>query len=216
VTTAAFFDLDGTLIRNNSARLYARWRRKRGEAALTDMLRFGVWVAQYKLGVVSPAEVGARALAQFRGVEEAKLRDEMLLFFEERVHPDIMDDARREVELRRAKGEVLAILTASTPYVAEPLAAELGIDHTLSSRLEVVDGRFTGGIDVLCYGAAKVHAAEAWAAREGVDLDRSAFYTDSVSDLPMLERVGEPRVVNPDPRLRWQARGRGWTRTEWR
>lgn len=216
MTGVAFFDLDGTLIEHNSARLYARWRRDRGEADLVGMLRFGLWVAQYKLGVVDPADVGARALAEFRGVEERAFALEMQDFFAERVLPDVMEDARREVNARRARGEALVILTASTPYVADPLARALGIDHTLTSELSVVDGRFTGETSRLCYGAAKVEAAEAWAEGQGVDLGRSAFYTDSVSDLPMLERVAEPRVVNPDPRLRWEARRRGWSVERWR
>jgi len=216
VSAVTFFDMDGTLVRSNTARLYLSWRRDRGETELVDMLRFGLWITQYKLGTVDPAEIGARALAQFRGVEEVVFREEMNEFFRERVLPDVMDDARREVELRRERGEQLVILTASTPYVADPLAAELNIEHVISSRLSVADGCFTGDTDALCYGSEKVRLATEWAASAGVDLERSAFYTDSVSDLPMLERVAEPRVVNPDPRLRWHARARGWELSKWR
>jgi phosphoserine phosphatase len=68
----------------------------------------------------------------------------------------------------------------------------------------------------LCFGAGKVVHASAWARDHGVDLSASAFYTDSVSDLPMLERVGEPRVINPDLRLRRVARRRGWPIESWR
>jgi len=216
MSAACFFDMDGTLVRSNTARLYLRWRRERGEAELADLLRMGMWITQYKLGTVDPVEIGARVLAQFRGVEESVFREEMLEFFHDCVLPDVMDDARREVERRRERGETLVILTASTPYVADPLARELNIAHVISSRLETSEGRFTGDTTILCYGSEKVRLAEAWARDLGVDLGRSAFYTDSVSDLPMLERVGEPRVVNPDPRLRWQARAHRWRPLRWR
>ena len=86
----------------------------------------------------------------------------------------------------------------------------------LASRLGVRDGRFTGEVETpFCFGAGKVAVAEAWAARHDVDLDTSAFFTDSISDLPMLERVGEPVVVNPDLRLGWEARRRAWPVRRW-
>jgi putative phosphoserine phosphatase / 1-acylglycerol-3-phosphate O-acyltransferase len=75
----------------------------------------------------------------------------------------------------------------------------------------VRDGRFTGeAVRPVCYGDGKMYWAERFAAAEGLELDQSYFYTDSITDLPVLERVGEPRVVNPDPRLRRLALRRGW------
>jgi phosphoserine phosphatase len=70
-------------------------------------------------------------------------------------------------------------------------------------------------LEPLCFGAGKVVAAEAWAARHGVDLADTTFYTDSYTDLPMLERVGRPVAVNPDPRLARTARRRGWPILRW-
>ena len=86
----------------------------------------------------------------------------------------------------------------------------------LCSHLEVEEGRFTGRCSLLCYGPEKVRVAQEWASEEGVDLARSSFYSDSVSDLPMLERVGDPRVVNPDPRLRVRAALNRWPVEHWR
>ena len=100
--------------------------------------------------------------------------------------------------------------------MAEPLAATLGLDAVLCSRLEVEAGRFTGRIvEPLCFGRGKVSWAERWAASLGVDLAASAFYTDSFNDLPMLERVGHPVAVNPDLRLARHARRRGWRISLW-
>ena len=89
--------------------------------------------------------------------------------------------------------------------------ADLGIGHFLVTELVVRDGRFTGQvIEPVCYGRGKAYWAERFAAEHGVDLARSYFYTDSITDLPVLDRVGHPRVVHPDPRLRRLAQRRGW------
>ena len=97
-----------------------------------------------------------------------------------------------------------------------PLAASLGIEHVLCTTLGVDSaGLFTGDAS-LCYGETKLARATAWASEHGIDLARSSFYTDSVSDLPVLNAVGEPRVVNPDPRLRLRAALQGWPIDIWR
>jgi putative phosphoserine phosphatase/1-acylglycerol-3-phosphate O-acyltransferase len=86
----------------------------------------------------------------------------------------------------------------------------------LCTRYEVKDGRFTGDfIEPLCYGEGKVIHAERFAREHNIDVDASYFYTDSCTDLPMLERVSYPRVVNPDVRLRWVAKRKGWPILNW-
>src|SRR2546428_6133936 len=115
------------------------------------------------------------------------------------------------VEAHRRAGHVPAILTSATRYLAEPLAADLGIRHVLVTQLVVRDGRFTGeAVRPVCYGAGKIYWAERFAQRHGIDLRRSYFYTDSVTDLPVLERAGEPPVGHPHPVLRRAAERRGW------
>lgn len=213
---AALFDMDRTLVRVNTGNLYMRWRMQRREARLRDVARFTKWFTQYTLGVIEPSEIVHKALGSLAGVEEEAFSQELASWYARMVRPHISEDARREVAKARRDGRLIAILSATTPYAAGPLAADLAIDHVLCSRLEVVAGRFTGKCALLCYGATKVEVAELWAADHGVDLARSTFYTDSVSDLPMLERVGEPRVINPDPRLRVSAALRGWPVERWR
>jgi phosphoserine phosphatase len=125
--------------------------------------------------------------------------------------------ALARVAEHRARGERVALLTGATQYIAEPVARATEIADVICSRLEVVDGRFTGKmIPPLCFGVGKVAAAEAWARREGVELAATTFYTDSYTDLPMLARVGRPVAVNPDPRLARAARLRGWEILDWR
>ena len=91
------------------------------------------------------------------------------------------------------------------------------MDHILCSEVEERDGTLTGLLlPPPCYGPGKVVHAERLAAEQGIDLDRSYFYSDSYTDLPMLERVGEPRVINPDPRLSRAAKQRGWSVERWK
>src|SRR5262249_18290100 len=115
------------------------------------------------------------------------------------------------VEAHRRAGHVPVILSSATRYLAEPLAADLGIEHMLVTQLLVREGHFTGeAVRPVCYGDGKTFWAERLAGTLGLALARSYFYTDSITDLPVLERVGEPRIVNPDPRLGRAAARRGW------
>ncbi|MBK6807997.1 MAG: HAD-IB family hydrolase [Sandaracinaceae bacterium] len=214
--TAALFDMDKTLVPVNTGSLYVKWRYRRNEARKRDMLRFAAWMAQYAAGVLDPVELSEKGLRALAGVDEAQFRRECLQWYREEVAHLVTHAARREVELRRDQGHVLAVLSASTEYVTGPLAASLGIEHVLCTTLGVDSaGLFTGDAS-LCYGETKLARATAWASEHGIDLARSSFYTDSVSDLPVLNAVGEPRVVNPDPRLRLRAALQGWPIDIWR
>jgi HAD superfamily hydrolase (TIGR01490 family) len=171
---------------------------------------------QYTLGIVDAEAVSRFAARTLTGIEEATFAEECRGWFREDVLPRVAARARAEVDAKKHEGYVLAILSGSSPYAAEPLAAELGIPHVLCTRLQITGGRFTGEVVApLAFGEGKVTLASAWARAHGIDLRRSVFYTDSISDLPMLEQVGQARVVNPDPRLRWTARRRGWPIERW-
>jgi HAD superfamily hydrolase (TIGR01490 family) len=214
---AALFDMDRTLVRRETASLYVRYQRVIGEARRRDSLRVLYWVAQYTLGVVDAPEVAARALRPLEGTHEAVLAARCDDWFRRYVEPHVADLGRRAVERHRERGDVLAIVTGASPYAARPLARRLRIPHVVASELEVApDGRFTGRFVVpLCYGHGKVERAERLAAREGFSLDDATFYSDSYTDLPLLERVREPVVVNPDLRLARAARRRGWRIERW-
>jgi HAD superfamily hydrolase (TIGR01490 family) len=211
VATAALFDVDGTLIARNSAPLYMRHLRRTGRARRRDLLRTFYFVARYKLGLLDIERATATSLGWIRGRDEALVRADCDAWYGREIRRWIVPAMAAAVEEHRRAGHLLAIVTSATRYLAEPLAADLGIPHLLVTQLVVRDGRFTGDlVPPVCYGAGKIHWVERLADRFGVDLARSYFYTDSITDLPLLERVGEPRVVNPDPRLRRLAAQRGW------
>ena len=108
-------------------------------------------------------------------------------------------------------------MTGASPYAAQPLARRLGIPHVVASELEVDErGLFTGRfVDPLCYGTGKIVRTKRLAEAHGFALDEATFYSDSYTDLPLLEAVAEPIVVNPDPRLERIAKKRGWRIEEW-
>jgi HAD superfamily hydrolase (TIGR01490 family) len=213
---AAFFDMDRTLIRANSGTEWIRWLRRRGEISTVRMLHAMTWIARYKLSMIDMEAVITKVTAEMAGDSEQEMIDKALEFTRVVVLPSIAPKARDAIAQHRGRGDVVAILSSSSPYVTEPLAQHLGIEHVLCTRLSVRDGRFEGThVKPACFGAGKVHWAEAFARERGVDLGRSFFYTDSYTDLPMLERVGVARVVNPDTRLKRHARRVGWDVEEW-
>jgi HAD superfamily hydrolase (TIGR01490 family) len=217
MVAAAFFDMDRTLLRCNSGTLWIKYLRRRGEISRLKMLQAMGWVAQYKLAILDMEAVTGRVTATMAGEPEREIVDKCLSFTENEILPHVAPAARERIAWHRAQGHMIAILSSSTPYVTEPLARHLEIPHVLCTRLHVDGGgRFVGThVKPACYGAGKVHWAEEFARREGVDLDASFFYTDSFSDLPMLERVGVRRVINPDTRLKRHARRVGWPVEEW-
>lgn len=214
---AALFDMDRTLLRKETASLYVRYQRDIGEATTRDLLQTLFWVAQYTLGVLEPDKVAEKALRKLEGVAEVDLALRCDDWFTQYVEPHITDGGRRAVRRHREEGHVCAIVTGASPYAAWPLARRLHIEHVVSSRFEVApDGRFTGRPEPpLCLGEGKVARARAFAESLDLELSEAIFYTDSVSDLPLLELVAEPVVVNPDPRLARIAKKRRWRVETW-
>jgi HAD superfamily hydrolase (TIGR01490 family) len=214
---AALFDMDRTLVRRETASLYVRYQRSIGEATWRDSARVLFWVTQYTLGVIDAPAVAAKAMRQLAGMPETVMAARCDDWFRTWVEPHVADLGRAAVAFHKQRGDVLAIVTGATTYAARPLARRLGIDHVVSSELEVdAQGRFTGRVvDPLCYGHGKVERAERLAKTLGFSIAEASFYSDSYTDLPLLERVAEPIIVNPDARLRRVAQRRGWRIEAW-
>jgi HAD superfamily hydrolase (TIGR01490 family) len=214
---AAFFDVDHTLLDVNSGRLWVRHLRRTGQMPLGRLLRAIVWLVRYRLAILDLEAVTAEATRDWAGVRVAAIEAEVRAWFEAELIPHICPEGQRRIERHRAAGHVVALLTSGTRFSAEPLAARLGVEHVLCTRLEERDGVFTGShLPPACGGPGKIVHAQRLAAELGLDLSQSYFYTDSLSDLPMLTRVGKPCAVNPDPRLRRHAQARGWPIETWR
>lgn len=214
---AALFDMDRTLVRRETASLYVRYQVDSGEASWADLARTMVWVAEYTLGILDAERVAERVIAEIRGVPETVLAARCDDWFSRYVEKHITDGGRQAVRMHRARGDLCAIVTGASPYASAPLARRLGIDHVVSTVFEIgPDRRFTGRPELpLCLGEGKVERALRFAEERGFRLEDAVFYSDSVSDLPLLERVAEPVVVNPDPRLARVARQRRWRVERW-
>lgn len=212
----AFFDLDRTLISVNSARLWVARQRRLGRVGRRDVGRALVWFGLYRLGKARMEDAIHAAAQTLTGLEEAELREQSARFWEEELEALVRPGARAALETHRAAGDALVLLTASSSQLAAACAASLSLDAVLSNRFEVEQGRFTGRLhEPLCFGPGKTHHARQLAEQRGIDLRDCAFYTDSMSDLDMLEAVGRPVVVDPDPRLTRIARQRSWERADW-
>lgn len=214
---AAFFDVDHTLIDVNSGASWLRHSWYTGKASTLQTLRAVGWLLRYKLALLDLEAVSALAARDYRGVSADDLAAEARSWFRRDVEAHICVEGRARVAEHQARGHVVALLTSGTRFSVTPLAELLNTPHLMCTDLEVEGGLLTGRhVAPACAGAGKVVYAERFAAEHGIDLARSYFYTDSYSDLPMLERVGHPRVINPDVRLRRQARVRGWEIETWR
>ncbi len=214
---AALFDMDRTLVRKETASLYVRYQRSIGEATRADMLRVIYWVTQYTMGMIDAPDVAGRVVRQFAGMPEMALAARCDDWFRRYVETHVCDLGRRAVEHHRARGDLLAIVTGASPYAARPLARRLGIPHVVASELEVdAQGLFTGRfVEPLCYGSGKIVRTRRLAEQQGFTLEEATFYSDSFTDLPLLEAVAEPVIVNPDLRLERVARKRGWRIEAW-
>jgi len=208
---AALFDMDRTLVRKDTASLYVRYQRDIGEVGRTDTLRVAWWLLQYTFGVIDAERVASKALESYRGKREAWMVERCEGWFRDYVIPHVTAEGRRAVERHQRDGDVVVIVTGATRYAAGPLARELGVEHVICTELEVdPEGRFTGRMDPpMCYGAGKIERTSRLAESLGFCLEEATFYSDSITDLPLLERVSRPIVVNPDARLRRLARRRG-------
>jgi HAD superfamily hydrolase (TIGR01490 family) len=212
---AAFFDMDNTVLRISTGTSWMKFLYRRGELSRLGMARAVYWSALYELAVLDMEALARRLVADLAGEPEAELIAKSEVWHRADVASEVAPRAIVAIERHRRRGDLVVLLTGSTQYASEAVARGLAIEHTLCSRLEVVDGRFTGRLAQMCFGEHKVVLAERFAAEHGVDLARSWFYSDSFNDLPMLERVGTAVAINPDARLHRHARRRGWRIDQW-
>ena len=213
---AALFDLDHTVLVSDTGMSWMRFQRRRGELSSLGLARAIWWSVLYKAAVLDLEALATKLTAELTGQPEAAMREAAATWYRTDVAAMVSPAARHAIAAHRAAGDVIALATGATQYAAESVAGGLGIEHTLCSRLEVIDGQFTGRMAAMCFGAHKVPIAEAFAQAHDLDLSRSTFYSDSYNDLPLLTRVGTPVAVNPDLRLWRHARAHGWRIEQWR
>ncbi|WP_308282734.1 HAD family hydrolase [Pseudonocardia nigra] len=210
---AAFFDLDKTIIAGSSALAFSRPFLRKGLITRRAALRSGY--AQLLL-VLSGADANTmeslrRSLSALcTGWEVAQIRTIVDEALHDIVAPLVYAEATDLIAEHRAAGDEVVVLSASGLEVVEPIAALVGAHRCLATRMTVADGRYTGEIEYYCYGEEKAQAARRIADERGYRLADCRAYSDSITDLPLLEAVGHPTAVNPDRALRREAELRGW------
>ena len=212
----ALFDLDRTLIDVNSGRLWLMNEWRTGRIGVRDVAWGAWWLGRYSLGFDNGLdEVFATAARTLEDTSERELEERVRVWFAAEVAPRLRPGGRRALDDHRALGHELVVATSSSVYVARCAMETFGLDDEVSTTFHSTDDRFDGRIDRLAVGRAKADAVRAWAAASGIDLAACAFYTDSLTDLALLEVVGQPVVVHPDRPLAREAVRRGWPVVDW-
>ena len=212
---AAFFDLDNTIVPGPAIEHpYFRLLWRRGLVGPKDLLRsVGVLLRETPPFTFDPLR---RYKAYLAGKPIEAIEASALGFFWEQVCPRISEQARHVIKEHRAQGHRLVLLTGCPDFLVAPLATYLKMDHVLAGQLERADKVFTGRmVEPYPYREGKRLVAEWLAAEEGLDLGTSFMYGDSPGDLPVLETVGHPRVVNPIRGMVRIARRRDWPILQW-
>lgn len=211
---AAFFDLDRTLMAGSSGMHFGRAAYRSGMVSRRQMARWGIDHLRFRLRGATDADTD-KLLEQGKellgGVSERQLKrlvPEMLAGILPRIYPQMIE----EVRLHQDEGRPTFIVSAAGDGIVQLLAGVLDMDGGIGTRYELdAAGNYTGLLEgELTYGEGKVAPMRKFAAEHEIDLDASWAYSDSVSDLPMLELVGNPVAVNPDPELAAIAKRQGW------
>ena len=214
-TAGAFFDVDNTLIRGASIYYFARGLAARDMFGPRDLARVAWGQVYFRLrGAENSEHINALRQAALTFVAGHKVTDIISLseeIFDETMADRVWEGTRELAQGHLRAGQRVWLVTATPVELATVISQRLGLTGALGTVAESADGVYTGRlVGGLLHGEAKAAAVRALAAREGLDLARCSAYSDSANDLPMLQLVGHPHVVNPDSRLLAEARQHGW------
>ena len=217
--TVAFFDVDGTLLKSTIVHYYI-WMRS---AKIPRLLRL-IWligflpkIAYYLiLDRVSRTRFNQVFYRNYRGMNTAEIKRLSAEMFEVYLRPKIFSEAVSEIQEHKQQDTTIVLVTGSLDFIVQPIADYLGVDVVLAPQLREQNGQFTGELTTPpLIGEQKAEAIQVFAEQHAISLRDSYAYSDSQSDLPMLECVGNPVVVNPGKALRQKALDVGWELHEW-
>ncbi|MCW2800023.1 MAG: family hydrolase [Aeromicrobium sp.] len=211
--TAAFFDLDKTIIAKSSTLAFSKPFFEGGLLSRRAVLRSAY--AQFMFSINGAdhdqlEKMRAYLTQMVTGWDVEVVRQSVAETLHSIIDPIVFDEAVDLIEEHHAAGRDVIIVSASGTEVVEPIGSMLGVDHVIATTLVAKDGRYTGDVEFYAYGPNKAKAMRELAAERGYDLAESYAYSDSETDAPMLEAVGHPFAVNPDKTLRRMAEENGW------
>jgi HAD superfamily hydrolase (TIGR01490 family) len=213
VRTAAFFDLDKTVIAKSSTLAFSKPFFDQGLINRRAVLKSTY--AQFFF-LMSGADhdqmdrMRSYVTNMCAGWDVEQVKSIVGETLHDIVDPLVFAEAANLIADHKLCGRDVVVVSASGEEIVAPIARGLGATHAMATRMVVEDGRYTGEVAFYCYGEGKAEAIRELAAREGYALEYCYAYSDSITDLPMLETVGHPTVVNPDRALRKEAAARGW------
>ena len=211
--TAAFFDLDKTIIARSSTLAFSRSFYRGGLISRRSVLRSSYAQFVYLVGGADHDQMErmrAYLSSLAAGWDVQTVREIVADTLHNIVEPLVYDEAVQLIEEHHTAGRDVVIVSSSGAEVVEPIGQLLGADRVIATRMVIEDGRYSGEIDFYAFAEQKATAIRELAAAEGYDLERSYAYSDSSTDEPMLAAVGHPYAVNPDKALRRTATDRGW------
>lgn len=210
---AAFFDLDKTVIARSSTVAFSRPLHAGGLLSRSSMLRSAYVHFLYHASGADHTQMERMRQQVSRmviGWEVQQVRDIVATTLSELIAPIVYEEATALIAAHHEAGRDVVIVSASGVELVEPIGAMLGADHVIATRMGIDEGRYTGLIEYYAYGENKAEALRQMAVERGYRLEECYAYSDSATDLPMLEAVGHPVAVNPDKALRREALARGW------
>jgi HAD superfamily hydrolase (TIGR01490 family) len=218
---AAFFDIDNTIMRGSSIVALAKGMADRDYFTTSEVVDFTWKQLKYVLSgrenMDDMAQATENGLLFVKGREPREIEDMAEQAYDERMVGRLWAGTVELAEAHKALGHEVWLVSATPVEVADVIARRLGLTGGLGTVAEVVDGHYTGRLDgVPLHGTAKVEVIERLAAERGLDLTRSAAYSDSSNDIPMLSSVGCPVAINPDGALRSHAKAQGWPIRDYR
>ena len=208
----SIFDLDNTLLSGDSDYGWGQFlvRKKLVDEASYEAANVSFF-EQYQQGTLDIYEYSAFS---FKPLSECSMEELRILhdeFMQEVIRPMMGDKAKSLVKQHQQQGRILLVITATNSFITRPIVEAFGIDNLLATDLKVVNGRYTTEIDgIPCFHEGKVRRLENWLAQNNVSLAGSCFYSDSINDLPLMEKVETAIAVDPDEKLAAVAIDRGW------
>ena len=210
---AAFFDLDKTLIAKSSTLAFGPSFYRDGLLSRSDVVRGGLAQLRFRLRGADHErmeKIREQVGQACRGWPADRVGDIVSSNLERLILPYVYAEGRALLSRHRGAGQDVIIVSTSGHEVVAPIGALLGAESVIASRMRIADGCYTGEMELYAYGEAKAVQMRALAQQRGYSLPHCFAYSDSVTDLPMLELVGHPHAVNPDRALRRVATQRGW------
>lgn len=219
MTSAAFFDVDGTLVKSTIVHYYVYFRRRRLGAVLGR-----IWFALFLvkclyfliLDKINRSRFNVVFYRSYRGLPASDIKAMVADCFREMIEPRIFTQAKGCIAAHRHAGRKIVLVTGSIDFIMQPVVGAFGADDLIAPTLVESSGRFTGALDGPPVGEQeKARRMNEFAKEHAIDMESSFAYGDSLADVPMLETVGHPQTVNPSKGLAAVAVSRGWPVHRW-